>query len=416
MQNIPKIRFRGFAGEWGESILEDLCRDTYSGGTPSVGVRAYYGGKTPFIRSGEIHSDSTELFISELGLQNSSAKMVAKGDILYALYGATSGEVGISKIDGAINQAILAIQLKPENSSNFVATWLQYNRESIISTYLQGGQGNLSGEIVKKLIVNTANPEEQKQIGKYFLKLDQLIGLHEQKLEKLITLKKAMLKKMFPTHHSVTPEIRFKGFSKPWKVEKLGEMSSFISNNTLSRVELNYNSGMAKNVHYGDVLIKFGEVLDVNKDDLPYICNNELINKLKPLKLEDGDIVIADAAEDESVGKCTELINVGDTTVFAGLHTIAVRPTVSFAAAYLGYFMNSFAYHDQLLGLMQGTKVLSISRSAIKDTSVFSPTEEAEQAKIGKYFYQLDELIGQHGTQIQKLKQIKSACLKKMFV
>jgi type I restriction enzyme S subunit len=95
--------------EWEVKKMEEIG-EFYSGGTPLTSRREYFDGDIPFIRSGEINSDKTEQFISQLGLKNSSAKMVAKGDILFALYGATSGEVGISKLNGAINQAVLCIK------------------------------------------------------------------------------------------------------------------------------------------------------------------------------------------------------------------------------------------------------------------------------------------------------------------
>ena len=153
---------------------------SYSGGTPTAGKSEYYGGDIPFIRSGEIDEEKTELFLSELGYNNSSAAMVEKGDILYALYGATSGEVSISKLKGAINQAILAIKSNEGYDSEFMMQWLKNQKDNIISTYLQGGQGNLSGAIVKSLKVDITTYEEQQQIGTYFRNLDTLITLHQR--------------------------------------------------------------------------------------------------------------------------------------------------------------------------------------------------------------------------------------------
>ncbi len=211
------------------------------------------------------------------------------------------------------------------------------------------------------------------------------------------------------------PEIRFKGFAEVWRSSKFSETFTNLSNNTLSRAELNYNSGLAKNVHYGDILIKFGELLDVAKDELPFINNNALVEKIKTSKLQNGDVIIADAAEDETVGKCTELMNVKDETVVSGLHTIACRPTFKFALGYLGYYLNSPAYHNQLLRLMQGTKVLSISKTAIKDTLVFHPADDLEQSKIGTFFNHLDTLITLRQRKLDKLVKVKKSMLEKMF-
>ncbi len=214
---------------------------------------------------------------------------------------------------------------------------------------------------------------------------------------------------------SRVPELRFRGFSGEWEDIEFSETFANISNNTFSRDELNYNFGLAKNIHYGDVLIKFGELLDIQKEEIPFISNNDYVNKLKSSKLQNGDIVIADAAEDEIVGKCTEITNIEKDTVVSGLHTIAVRPTQSFASKYLGYYMNSSSYHNQLLPLLQGTKVLSISKSAIKKTTISYPKDSLEQTKIGNYFQNLDKLIEQKEKKYQKLGQLKKAILEKMF-
>ena len=192
----PEIRFPGFTDDWEQRKLGELTT-SFSGGTPSAGNSSYYKGDIPFIRSSEINSDKTELFLTEAGLKNSSAKMVSVGDILYALYGATSGEVGISQINGAINQAILAIKPCDGYNSHFLMQWLKLQKQKIIDKYLQGGQGNLSGSIVKNLVLNVPSYEEQQKIGSFFKQLDNTIALHQRKLDLLKEQKKGFLQKMF---------------------------------------------------------------------------------------------------------------------------------------------------------------------------------------------------------------------------
>ncbi|EOY2583378.1 restriction endonuclease subunit S [Enterococcus faecium] len=194
---VPEIRFPGFTEDWEQRKLGDIT-ESFSGGTPTAGKSEYYGGDIPFIRSGEISSELTELFITENGLNNSSAKMVKAGDILYALYGATSGEVSISRINGAINQAILAIRPTKNDNSYLIVQWLRKQKDTIISTYLQGGQGNLSGSIVKDLVITLPqDKEEQNKIGTFFKQLDDTIALHQRKLDLLKETKKGFLQKMF---------------------------------------------------------------------------------------------------------------------------------------------------------------------------------------------------------------------------
>ena len=212
------------------------------------------------------------------------------------------------------------------------------------------------------------------------------------------------------------PQIRFNEFTDAWEQRKFYEIFNFIQNNALSRAELSNDYGEVMNVHYGDILVKYGEILDVKKDEVTYLLNSELLKKYQTSVLQNGDIIIADAAEDETVGKCSEITGLSNEIVLSGLHTIPCRPKEKYAKGYLGFYMNSNAYHDQLLPLLQGTKVSSISKSAIQDTNIVYPKSETEQAKIGSYFQSLDNLITLHQRKLDKLKNIKKSMLQKMFM
>ena len=192
----PEIRFAGFTDPWEQRKLGELT-ESYSGGTPAAGESEFYGGSIPFIRSAEIAAESTELFLTEKGYESSSARMVKPGDVLYALYGATSGEVAVSRQKGAINQAILAILPRDDCDARYITAWLRKQKGYIVTTYLQGGQGNLSGMIVKNLEVSIPSLPEQQKIGSMLSHLDSLITLHQRKLELLRNIKKSMLDKMF---------------------------------------------------------------------------------------------------------------------------------------------------------------------------------------------------------------------------
>lgn len=189
-----KHRLKGFSTPWHEVRLGGVCK-TFSGGTPSAENQTYYGGNIPFIRSGEIHLDRTDLFITNKALENTSAKLVSKGDLLYALYGATSGEVDISKIDGAINQAILCIRSQ-HMDLYFLCCLLQNKKEKILRKYLQGGQGNLSAEIIKSLMIPEPDLAEQKAIAKILSKADEEIELLNKKLEAFKQEKKALMQQL----------------------------------------------------------------------------------------------------------------------------------------------------------------------------------------------------------------------------
>lgn len=212
-----------------------------------------------------------------------------------------------------------------------------------------------------------------------------------------------------------TPKLRFSGYTDDWVQRKFVKVFDGLQNNTLSRADLNYESGIVKNVHYGDVLIKFGDYIDASKTELPYISDNTKADKFKSSFLQDGDIIIADTAEDDTVGKCTEIQGSEGLKLLSGLHTIACRPKEKYGPMFLGYYINSPAYHNKLKPLMQGIKVTSISKSALQDTDLIVPKSIDEQIKIGEYFSNLDRLITLHQRKLEKLQNMKKSCLQKMF-
>lgn len=212
------------------------------------------------------------------------------------------------------------------------------------------------------------------------------------------------------------PKRRFKEFESDgeWGQEYLEKIVDFsIKTNSLSREKLSLESYEVQNIHYGDVLIKFDNVLDLQRDSLPSIINSKILD-FKESLLQDGDLIFADAAEDSTVGKAIEIRNIGGKNVVSGLHTIAARPTQLFAPFYLGYYINSNFYHDQILPLMQGTKVSSISKSNLQVTKITFPTID-EQKELGKFFQTIDSLITLHQHKLDKLKNLKKSYLTELF-
>ena len=168
-----------------------------------------------------------------------------------------------------------------------------------------------------------------------------------------------------------------------------------------------------QNIHYGDVLIKYGSIVDVESDDIPSIVKGKE-SKGTPY-LRDGDVIIADTAEDEAVGKCCEIINISGAKVESGLHTIPCRPLTSFVPMYLGYYMNSQYYHKQLFPLMQGVKVLSISKSNIGKTHLSAPSSHFEQKKIAAMLHLIDMRISKQQRIIEVLKKYKRGFISELL-
>lgn len=217
--------------------------------------------------------------------------------------------------------------------------------------------------------------------------------------------------------HKRVPVRRFPEFKNDgeWVKSVFSDVLDFLPNNTLSRADLNYDKGAVKNIHYGDVLIKFGETLDVKECRLPFISDEKKAQKACQGALKNGDVVIADTAEDEVVGKCTELKNMTNEIVVSGLHTIPVRPNVFFASSFLGFYLNSESYRNQLKPLMQGIKVIALSKGALSTTKIVYPRNFEEQRKIADCLSSMNDLISVTKNKLELLKNYKKALIKTLF-
>ena len=311
--------------------------------------------------------------------------------------------------------------------SNIV--WLEHNalvRDDFLAPfYLRTKWQGLEGSTIKRLYnkIILSQPitlpcvAEQQRIGALFKELDHNIELNRGLLDKLTQLKKSMLEQMFPREGESVPRLRFAGFTEPWKTESFEQMFSFLPKVNIARDQLSVSSGCVKNIHYGDILTVFGNVLDVEQEAVPRIIGSSLLSKNDPFLLKNGDVVIADTAEDSSAGKAIELTGVSDSVqVIGGQHTMPCRPYVKFCPYFLGYLLNSSCFREALVNQLQGIKVLSISKANLSVLPVKFPLFSAEQQRIGEFFKALDQRIEQQRAKLEKLSQLKKALLEQMFV
>lgn len=222
--------------EWEVKRLGEISQ-MFSGGTPKSTEQMYFNGEIPFIKSGEINNAKTEQYLSELGLKNSSAKLIERGDLLYALYGATSGECALSKISGAINQAILCIRPTKDVDRYFLLSFLQKGKEYYYNSYLQGGQGNLSADIVKGYKILTPPLPEQRKIAEVLSTWDRAIEKQMLLVEKLELRKKSLMQQL------LTGKKRLHGFSEEWKTVKLGSIADVVGGGTPDTNNSDYWNG-----------------------------------------------------------------------------------------------------------------------------------------------------------------------------
>ena len=216
----------------------------------------------------------------------------------------------------------------------------------------------------------------------------------------------------------LAPKLRFKEFNDEWNYKLFNEIFEFIQNNSFSRDMLNYSeNSKIYNIHYGDILTKYGEIIDFNiiSNIVPKINNGISLSKFEDKSyLKNGDIVIADTAEDLTVGKSCEVVNL-HCKALAGLHTIPCRPKFKFASQYLGEYINSTSYHSQLIPYLTGITVSSISKNNIIKTKIYFPTIK-EQEKIALFLNLLDKKIELQQRKIEVLKMYKKGLINEIFL
>ena len=395
-QNTPEIRFEGFTDPWEQRKFADFVtasgiRNSENLELPSYSVtndRGFVPQDEQFENGGTMReADKTSYWIVE---PKSFAYNPARINVGSIGYQSTSRNVIVSSL-------YEVFQADETCDNRFLWHWFKTRLFTQQIEMLQEGGVRLYFFFDKLLKSGISMPsvDEQRLIGEQFDRIDYLITLHQRKHDKLCTMKRSMLDKMFPKPGETEPEIRFKGFTDPWEQRKLGDCFEFLKSNTLSRAGLNGENGTARNVHYGDILIKFGDCLDGERSDLPFITDDTVLPKFAGSILREGDVIFADTAEDEAAGKCVELRKLPKEPTISGLHTIPARPRFPFGTGYLGHYLNSDAYHRQLLPLMQGIKVISVSKAALQDTQVRFPGL-SEQTAIGAALSEVDALITLH--------------------
>lgn len=387
----PQIRFKGYDDEWQYKPLVSIA-NIYGGLTYSpTNVREHgtFVLRSSNVKNGQvINADNVYVETEIVNVQNA----LEVGDIIMVVRNGSKALIGkhTPVIKTMPNTVIGAFMSGIRTSQPFFFNALFDTNSFSAEVDKNSGAtiNQITGGMFKQMGFMVPSDEEQAWIGNFFEKLQQSYTDIEREITRLEKMKQASLQKMFPRPGETTPEIRFDGFTEPWKKVTFSDVFTPLKNNTLSRDCLNYTSGMAKNIHYGDVLIKFGAVININDEIVPYVNETVSFSQSPFHLLKDGDIIFADTAEDEAVGKCVEIIGATEFNSVSGLHTIAVRPNFSFAPSFLGYYLNSSTYHSQLLPLMQGVKVLSIGRNALATTEICYPSSHEEQCVIGEYLGQ----------------------------
>ncbi|MDY6398436.1 MAG: restriction endonuclease subunit S [Treponema sp.] len=360
----------------------------------------------------------------ELKYQN--VREYRKDDILISNIRPYLKKIWFADKDGGCSTDVLVFRkIRNTDNANFLFKIVSDDRffnivnDNAVGTKMPRGDKNIIKQV---LFAIPTDKEEQQRIAKALSDADALISTTEKLLQKKKNIKQGAMQEL------LTGKKRLPGFAKStrakmtelgeipedWEVKTLSEIFEFKQNNTFTRDCLNDSKGEYQNVHYGDVLIKYPSILDCSKETIPFI--NEGINvKFSKYGIVEGDIIIADTAEDETVGKAVEIYNLGNRKIVSGLHTFLCRKmTDDFAPKWLGYFMNQAIFHNQLLPFITGTKVSAISRTAIQNVKVLIPSKE-EQTAIANVLSSMDKEIETLNTKLEKYRNLKTAMMQQLL-
>ena len=388
---VPNLRFPEFEGEWEKCKLLKICT-FFSGGTPSSSNKDFYGGNIPFIRSGELHADSTELFITQAGFDSSSAKMVEIGDLLLAMYGATSGDIAVSKIKGAINQAILCIRTK-QNKKFIESVWNKHVSKNL-RKYLQGGQGNLSADIIKGISFSFPTLKEQEKIANLVSLLDERIATQNKIIDKLQSLIKGLNDTLYAQH---SDEVMT-------SFAELGTSYSGLSGKSAQ----DFGSGKPfityLNVYSNNV---------INENDFQYVA---IKDGEKQNVAEYGDVLFTLSSETpEEVGIGS--VYLGKEKVYLNSFCFGIHITNAEIAfpPYLSYYVSSTPFRKFVYPYAQGSTRFNLCKAEFEKASIKLPSLESQKRiysilkSIASKIETEKKLLGLYYTQKQYL-------LRQMFI
>ena len=401
---MPSIRFRGFDDAWEQRKLTEFA-EFFSGLTYTPNDVQKNG--TLVLRSSNVSNgevvDADNVYVNPQVVNSENVKV---GDIVVVVRNGSRSLIGKhAQIKAFMPNTVIGAFMTGIRSEcpEFTNALLNTSRfEEEIAMNMGATINQITGYMFSKMEFKVPCLEEQKKIGEYFEKIDNLIALHQRKFEKLTNVKKSMLEKMFPRNGSCYPEIRFKGFTDPWEQRKLGDVVKEITRNDPESeapiMMITANNGFIEQSeryafnNAGESLKKY---ILLKKGELAY---NHGASKLRPY------------------GSCFALTTAENARIPFVYHCFSAENQ---NAEFMSIELNGAEIENQLRKIVSsGARMdglLNISFDEYTSVSVLLPGT-GEQDRIADFFRHLDNLITLHQRELEKLQNIKKSLLEKMFV
>lgn len=404
----PKIRFKGFSGEWKRSTLGDLALFSKGSGYSKSDICKE---GTPVILYGRMYTKYQSVFDEiDTFVNPKDNSVVSKGgEVIIPGSGESSEDISLAamvKNEGVIlggDLNILKFNQKV-NDPAFMSMAITYSpTRAELSSYSQGKTVvHLRNSEIAKGTIRYPDILEQNTIVNYVLSLDAQISASTSRLASLKQMKAASLQAMFPQEGGTVPKVRFKGFKGEWKKVKLGEFGSWSKGKLLSKDNIS-ETGKFKCIHYGELFTMYDEIIYqvFSKTDL----NNGCLSQIGDILFPDSDVTPTGLA------RCSSIMETG---VILGGGILILRPLPQYYSPFISLSVNN--EKQQIISRITGTTVRHINATSLSEIEIVCTENIAEQQSIASFFTSLDRQITLHAQRLEKLKQIKAACLDKMFV
>ena len=386
----PSIRFAGFTDTWEQRKAKDLCFISTGKSNTQDSIE---DGTYPFyVRSPIVEKSNRYLFDEEAVLTVGDG--VGTGKVFHYVNGKYDLHQRVYRMFGFTDDI---------SAKFFYYFFSTHFYDRVMSMTAKTSVDSVRLEMIADMDIQYPKVREQKAISDFFDGLNNLITLHQRKYDQLVNIKKSMLEKMFPKNGETVPEVRFAGFTDAWEQRKVSEIGSFSKGTGYSKSDIR-DKGTPL-ILYGRLYTKYETVIrDVDTFTTP---------KDGSVYSRGGEVIIpasGETAEDISIASVVE-----KSGVILGGDLNIVTPQSGIDSAFLALSISHGEAHRSLSKLAQGKSVVHIHNSDIQTVEVGIPVQ-AEQESISQFFEGVDRLITLHQRKLERLQNIKKACLEKMFV
>lgn len=400
----PQIRFKGFTDAWEQRKFYEIFEERHIIST----ISEEYPQLSFTISDGVIFPEDRKTNKRDFLIIDKATKkylVTEYNDIIYNPANVIYGAIHRNSLRKGCVSPIYKIFFTKQNSKFMECIVRNENFINSISKSLEGTVTKLKTLKPESFLKMSSyiSPifNEQEKIGEFFSNIDNLITLHQRKLDKLKNIKKSMLEKMFPKNGSNVPEIRFTGFTDAWEQRKLGEIANIVGGGTPSTSISEYWNG------------DIDWYAPAEMEGKRYA--NGSAKKITKLGLQNCSAQILPAGRTilftsrAGIGKMAILKRPGSTN--QGFQSLVLNQEIN------PYFIYSLCdeIKEKAESVAAGSTFLEISGKALGNIEILMP-KELEQNKVSNYFLKLDNLITLHQRKLEKLQNIKKACLEKMFV